>query len=74
MKSLNNHIESEMKKDAKVIEIYKVPNQYCNYNIGMLEYRYYYQEYGDITFKVISFDEWIENRSNEKNAQIQPQQ
>lgn len=71
MKSLNNHIESEMKKGAKVIEIYKVPNQYCNYNIGMIEYKYYYQEYGDIEFKVISVDEWKQNRELEKLAENQ---
>ena len=63
-----------MDKGSKVIEIFRIPNNYCHHNEFMIEYKYYYRDYGDIEFKVISANEWIENRSNEKNAQIQPQQ
>ncbi|MCI6772141.1 MAG: hypothetical protein MR567_09290 [Oscillospiraceae bacterium] len=41
--------------------------------VFMLEYKYYYQDYGDIEFKVISANEWIENWNNEKTAEIQSQ-
>ena len=73
MESLTQYIDSEMAKGENTIEIFVVPNLYCHNNAGMLEYRYYYNEYGDITFNVICFDDWIKNRSKEKNAEIQSQ-
>lgn len=72
-KSIEMYISSEMQKGSKVIEIFKIQSNYCHYNEFMLDYKYYYNEYGDITFKIISFDEWIENRNNEKNAELQSQ-
>lgn len=73
MKRITQYIDSEMAKGAETIEIFRVPIRYCHNSAGLLRYRYYYNEYGDITFKIISFDEWIENRNNEKNAELQSQ-
>ena len=73
IKNIDIHIVSEMEKGSKVIEIFRIPNYYCHHNEFMLEYKYYYQDYGDIEFKVISANEWIENRNNEKTAEIQSQ-
>ena len=69
-KNIDRHIESEMKRGATVIEIFKIPNNYCHFNELMLEYKYYYKEYGDIEFKVISFEEWRENRITEGQDEL----
>ena len=61
-KSIDMYIASEMGKGSRVIEIFRIPNDYCHHNEFMLEYKYYYNEYGDIEFKVISPKEWIYNK------------
>lgn len=58
-KSIDMYIASEMDKGSRVIEIFRIPNDYCHHNEFMLEYKYYYNEYGDIEFKIISPKEWI---------------
>lgn len=69
IKSLNTYIESEMQKGSKVIEIFKVPIPYCHESTGMLEYRYYYKEYGDINFKIVTPDQWERNRIAEEKTE-----